>query len=288
MYQYYGDIWLYSFFSSFAFCFVLVYNLFHLNKKKEFLGNVSKFYIDLSKKYGKGGIVSKVFSNKTLWAVIETVIVSCFQFIFTGLLNNFFGSKVGTGTNYFGLLFLTPLILFVICHLFGIDMIKQYDLITPAFPLALIPTKFACFCQGCCWGIEWEHGMYNHRTGNVEVPVQLIEMAFAAIIFIWLLFYKKKAKPGRMYPMYMIVYSATRFFSEFLSGDEEEWFGPFNMYHLLCTAGVIVGVILLVLVGKYHETISEYFRIKVSFFSKTKEKLLRKKEIVHHKKRKSN
>lgn len=284
MYQYLGDIRLYDFFGSFTFYFVLIYNLFQINKKKEFLGNVSNFYIDLSKKYGKGGIISKIISNKTLWAVLETVIISYFQIGLVGLLNNFFGNIVGTGANYFGLLFIAPLIMFVICHLLGIDMIKQYDLITPAFPLALIPTKLACFCQGCCWGIQWDHGMYNHRTENIEVPIQLIELAFAAIIFIWLLFYKKKAKPGRMYPMYMIVYSATRFFSEFLSGDEEEWFGPFNMYHLLCTAGVIVGVILLVLVDKHHETISEYFRIKVSFFSKTKEALLKNKEIVHHKK----
>lgn len=284
MYQYLGDIRLYSFLGSLTLYFVMIYNLIQLKSKKDFIGNVSVFYIDVLKKYGKGRIAA-FFSNKMFWAVIETVIISYFQIGFVGMLNTTFGEHVGTGANYFGLLFLTPVLLFVICHLLGIDIIKQYDLITPAFPLALIPTKLACFCQGCCWGIEWEHGLYNNRTGNVEFPVQLVELGLAAVIFIFLLLYRKKAKPGTMYPIYVITYSATRFFSEFLR-REENVFGPLKIYQLLCIAGIIVGIIELLLVNKYHEDISEYFKIKLSPFTKFKNKLLQEKKIVHHKARK--
>ncbi len=284
MYQYWGDIRLYDFFGSLVIYVVIIFNLTQLKKKKAFLGNVSNFYIDLSKKHGNGRIAA-FFSNKTFWAVIETLIISFFQIYFVGLLNSFFGENVGTGANYFGLLFITPLILFVICHLLGIDIVKQYDLITPAFPLALIFVKLACFCQGCCWGVEWEHGLYNHRTGNVEFPVQLVEMFLALLIFIFLMFYRKKAKPGTMYPVYMITYSATRFFSEFFR-REENVFGPLKTYQLLCIAGVVIGIVELLLANKYHEDISEYFRIKLSPFTKIKNRLLKEKNIIHHKNRK--
>ena len=127
-------------------------------------------------------------------------------------------------------------------------------------PFHLFFVKMSCFCAGCCHGIPWEHGLYNYNPNYLgrQVPVQLIEAFWGLLIFFFLLWYRKKAKTGNIFPMYMILYSATRFISEFLR-PEENVLGPLKMYHILCLVGIVYGILHLVFLHFYRDTANTVF-----------------------------
>lgn len=288
-----NSIGMYDFFNNVSVFVLIIFNLLNVGYKKAFLGKHSEYLMKKAKAKGK-----KLFSGITFWAITETLIVCVFQFAPVLSLNKMFGNLVGTGTNYFGLCFFSPVILITAFLLFAIPPLKQMDLITPAFALTLITIKFACFCDGCCRGIQCTFGLYNKTTGNVEFPVQLVEMALALLIFIFLLSRRKKAKEGTVFPTYLILYCATRFFSEFLR-EEPNILWIFKKYHLLCIIGVVVGLIELYIVKNHYDKLNLLFdKITETMFQGSHHLLLklhqlavklgikREKNIVHHKKRK--
>lgn len=282
MYQKLGSINLYDFFNNLSVFVLIVFNLFQVRYKKSFLSRFSKSIIDNTKRNKKS-----ILASETFWAIIETLVVSIFQFAPVMALNVKFGELVGTGTNYFGLCFVLPIILMIAFLILGISPLKQMDLITPAFPLTLVTIKFACFCWGCCGGIECSFGLFNNSSGLVEFPVQLVEMGCAAIIFIILMLRKNTAKEGTVFPTYLLLYCSIRFFTEFLRSDSDIIWN-LKKYHFLCIAGVVVAVVELFIVKKYRDKI-------LLIYDRTSESMLKvvskhrskeKKKIVHHKKRK--
>lgn len=272
------DILMYDLMVTFGFLSVLVYNFIMFRYKKNLLCNRSLFYIKISSKQNKNSLISK----PGFWTVIEILLISMVQHLPISLLNSKFGLLMNTGSNYFGLLLFIPLFLLILFHIMAINPFKQTDLIAPAYPLALIFIKLACFCNGCCQGFECEWGLTNYYYNSgpkKEFPTQLLEAGLALVIFIFLYLYRKKAKEGTLFPIYVILYSGTRFFSEFTRNDPNV-FGIFKTYHILCIIGVIVGVVELMIVLKYSEKIIPYFDRPVY-------RWYREKNIVHRKKRKN-
>ena len=168
------------------------------------------------------------------------------------------------------------------------------DFISPAFPLALIFSKLGCFCSGCCHGVECSFGMHNYDTNTVEFPVQLVETSLAVLIFVFIMLYRKKAKEGTLFPTYLILYSSTRFFSEFFR-FEENVIWNLKTYQILCIAGIIIGIIELIVVKKCKEKIIDLYN-KSPFYTTAgkliinyllKNGIIKEKNIVHHKKRKN-
>ena len=259
MYKYLGNtgIKMYELLNYFSWFVLFATNLLVIKSKSSFLSNASLRTIERSRlKYQYSFLC-----NTKFYAVVELVLISLVQYAFTIPLNDIFGDIVNTGTNYFGLLFFSPIMLLFFFYLVKIAPFKQLDMITPAYASSLIIIKIACFCAGCCNGFEWEKGLYNAVDDRYEFPVQLVEAALALIIFIFLLWFRKRAKEGTMFPIYLILYSGTRFFSEFLR-HEEEVLWIFKTYHLLCIGGVILGIIELILVQKYKERINAFYKNK--------------------------
>ncbi len=263
---------------------VYVFNILNFKAKSEVIGRGTIFF-------------TKPISNKaekrfvtTLLILGEIVIISFAQYQLSGI-NSIFGELVGTEANYFGKLIFSPILVSFFCLLLGIDVFKQMDIITPALPLALAVSKFGCFCTGCCRGIACSFGLYNYKTEQTEFPVQLVEMTLAICIFIFLMLWRKKAKEGTVYPVYVILFSSTRFFSEFLRA-EENVFLFFKTYHILCLLGVAAGIFLLFVVKNKKEKIRQFYSI---FFDSVEEILNEiavrlgiksKNKIVHHKNKK--
>lgn len=274
--EYMRDL-LYDLLNVFGGVMLIIFNLTQFNKKKNILSNVVK---KCQNRFTN-------MPNSNVWIIIEIIFISLLQFAPAGFLNFRFGSLVRTGANYFGLLFFIPIILTIFCYIIWINPLKQIDLITPAFPLALIFVKIGCFCSGCCHGFDWENGLYNYVTRRTQFPIQLLEALIALLIFIFLLFWRKRAKTGTMFPTYIIVYSGIRFFSEFLSGKVNIlWI--FKRYHIICFIGLIVGVVELLLVLKYGDKINEHFEgkpyevLKIKF-NELKEKVKQRKETNNKK-----
>lgn len=208
---------------------LFVYNFFCMKKRQEL--TQSRFRKAVTE------------SRKEKWClVVETLIISIFQYAPILIFNKSFGFAVGTGANYFGLLYLAPVFLGIGCFLLGTDWMNQIDLLTPAYPLALFFSKIGCFFGGCCSGIQWEYGIPNFRTGAREFPAQLLEALVAFLIFIFFYKYGKKLKRGTAFPIYVIVYSSSRFLTEFLRVEKSVFMG-LKMYHILCLIGVLVGLL---------------------------------------------
>lgn len=262
---------------------VYVFNILNYKQKTKVIGRGTLFFT--KNKHERSFL-------RILLTLGEILIISYAQYKLSSI-NGAFGLLIGTGSNYFGKLIFIPITVAFFCLVLGIDFFKQMDIITPALPLALVVSKFACFCTGCCRGITTSFGLYNQVTNQTEFPVQLVEMALAAGIFVFLMIWQKKAKEGTMYPVYMIVYSGTRFFSEFLR-CEENVFLFLKRYHILCLFGITVGVLLLLGVKKYKERIQRFYN---EFFDAVEDILIttakrigikRKDEIIHHEKRKTS
>ena len=257
-----------------GFFVLLIFNLTRVKIKAQNLSNISLKILEKIQKKNNLNKVIRLFSNNIFWAIIETILVSCVQYLFVKSLNFGFGRLVGTGANYYGLLLFMPYILVIYCCIIRVDPLFQIDLITPAFPLALSVSKIACFCSGCCNGIVSSIGLYNSRTRRIEFPIQMLESVVALLIFIYLISRKKKLKPGTILPIYTIIYSATRFCTEFLRCQPNVFLG-LKTYHILCLIGIAVGFVELFIVRKFGDKINKIFTCKL-FKNKVKKVVLYK------------
>ena len=256
MYRYFGDQRAYDVLNTVAFYIMALSNFFYFKSKKNAMSLFSEGLIHLSSTAHKSlGDVVRVFSF-----VVETLFAT--QIVYYGTqFNRTLGNAFQTGANYFAVLAATPIFLTLLSLILFINPVKELDIITMSLPVFLFFVKLACFFNGCCWGIPWENGLYNYHPNHPgrQVPAQLIEAIFALLILFFLLWYRKKAKPGTIYPMYMITYSATRFFVEFVKAPHPKVLGPLNMYHLMCMTGIIIGLLLLLVVKLYGDTIYTFF-----------------------------
>ncbi len=287
------DLDLYYIFVLVGTALVIIWNMCQINKMKQIPGNISKNLI----KYTKNRNIK--FPVETITAVVELVIITLFQYILAGNYNIWFGKIIDMGPNYFGTALIGPFVVAAICLILGIDIIRAYDLIAPSYAFGLIAAKFGCFCAGCCRGFEWEHGLYNYGKEQYEFPVQLVEMGLALIIFIILVSIRKKAKPGTLFPIYLILYSSTRFISEF-TRVEKDIVGNLKLYHLCCLAGIAFGVVFLLIALFLGDKVTKLFTWNVRItdvprsisaeisydYHNLKNKVTKKdKKVIHHNKK---
>ena len=107
------------------------------------------------------------------------------------------------------------------------------DTIAPLIPLFHGFARIGCFFGGCCYGIESRFGFIVTENDFVpglcgvrRFPVQLLESAVCFIISAVLtaLYKKHPDRDGRLLTLYLCLYSAARFFIEFLRGDSYRGF----------------------------------------------------------------
>lgn len=249
----------YSFFNTISVVITAISCFFLIKLKTKSMGLFSKYAL---LKISKKSLKAENFF-KYILAFIEVFILGLISALSVSF-NAPFGDLVGTGLNYYGGLYGFLIIAVIFSLVIIANPLEQMDVATLLLPGRLFFLKVACFCNGCCWGIPWKYGPYNHHyahPGN-QVPVQAIEALWAILILVFLLIYRKKAKPGTLFPMYMILYSGTRFFSEFFTAAYPDLIGPFNMYQILCVFAVIIGLILLYIVNSFGERITLFFDTK--------------------------
>ena len=193
-----------------------------------------------------------VLFSRWFWIVLNSAVYVGIYASFSALVDNFpflENNEYFTLNNYFSVLYFGPILVIGIQFFAGMDFRYGLDLVTPFFALEMAIGKIACFCAGCCYGIEWTGGMYNYSKNQIQFPVQLLECFVGFIIAAVLFFCLTKRKTnGKMYPLYMILYCSTRFFTEFLRGDHlANWLGM-KPYQVLCLIGILIGALWLVLI----------------------------------------
>ncbi len=255
MHRYFGEIYAYDLFNNISILVTLFSSIFLVKAKKQSLGLWSRRAVFNKQKSSE----KKAKKLETFLAFLEVFLLAV-MFALCAVFTAPFGELVGTGYNFFGCFYG----FFIIGPLFSLAIManpmEQIDLIAPLLSIRLFFIRVACYCDGCCWGIPWEYGPYNHspyHPGN-QVPVQAIEAIFVVGIFFFLLWYRKKAKKGTMYPMFIILYSSLRFFNEFFTDDYPNVLGPFNMYQILCVITVIIGIVFYFIAVKYGDRMFKF------------------------------
>ncbi len=103
------------------------------------------------------------------------------------------------------------------------------DILSPAAALGYAFGRIGCFLAGCCWGIPTEFFagvVFSHpetlcaHPGPVH-PVQLYSAVFTLILalFLYRRLKNSPAREGKIFGLYLVLYSVFRFFIEFLRGD---------------------------------------------------------------------
>ena len=125
----------------------------------------------------------------------------------------------------------------------GLPMLATADVLAPGIALGHSIGRLGCFAAGCCWGVAHRCSLGGHvfeargarpgrrAAGDSAHPTQLYEALAEAIIF--LILYRRIGKPhrpGAIIGLYLVLYSAVRFFDDFLRDPQQAnpFGGPFN------------------------------------------------------------
>lgn len=154
------------------------------------------------------------------------------------MLLYFFEKGSFGGVSFFGSVFLIPLIMPLLGRmLFRLKPGQATDICGPCVAIMIGCMRFNCFFSGCCGG--W---MMCIEDFCFYWPTQAIESIGDFTILIWLLRLEEDGKSqGKLYPLFMIAYSAMRFVLEFLRDT------PKDLLHLshgqwFAVAAAVIGL----------------------------------------------
>lgn len=131
-------------------------------------------------------------------------------------------------------------------------ILKVFDLAIPSLPLAQGFGRIGCFLAGCCYGrpttsfLGVRFKADSLGPSNVCVlPTQIFSSVFDFLLALFLLWYdKKERKSGRLFALYMIIYSVGRFCIEFFRDDPRGNIGILSTSQFISIFIVIIGIIL--------------------------------------------
>jgi phosphatidylglycerol:prolipoprotein diacylglycerol transferase len=142
------------------------------------------------------------------------------------------------------------------------------DLMAPYLILAIAIGRIGCFLRGCCFGIPSDLPWAVSYSGGISVhPTQIYHSISDFMIFFLLLKLRKKKEkikenkanskyqffriPGSIFIMFLMLYSAERFFIDFLRyHPATEYFSIFSITQLMFLAVFIVASVMLKIIKK--------------------------------------
>lgn len=135
------------------------------------------------------------------------------------------------------------------------------DCAAPSIALFHAFGRIGCFLGGCCYGVEWEHGITFHNAliesanGVPRVPVQLFEagLEFALFGLLSLMLAKGWLK-NRLLAVYLLIYPAGRFALEFLRGDDYRGFLFGLSTSQLISIGVFAAAVVFLVMKRSRES----------------------------------
>ncbi len=135
-------------------------------------------------------------------------------------------SLIFGGSVFYGGLIGAILVFFIYTKVRKLSFGDYSDIGALAIPLFHFFGRIGCFLSGCCYGVEWEHGItYSHSivesaNGVPRFPVQLVEAGLNLLLFFLLFYIYKKGKANhKVLALYLLIYPVYRFVLEFFRGD---------------------------------------------------------------------
>lgn len=129
--------------------------------------------------------------------------------------------------------------------------LKIFDMIIPSIALAQGFGRIGCFFAGCCYGeaTNLPIGVIFNKSpfapqGIMRHPTQIYSSIFDFLLFAFLMYYsKKERKDGRVFSMYIILYSVGRFIVEFFRDDPRGNVGILSTSQFISIFTLILGII---------------------------------------------
>ncbi|MBU3214861.1 prolipoprotein diacylglyceryl transferase [Clostridium estertheticum] len=132
------------------------------------------------------------------------------------------------------------------------NTLSVLDLLVPSLPLAQGFGRIGCFLAGCCYGkvtslpIGVEFNNSPFAPANVFlIPTQIFSSIFDFMLALFLLWYdRRERKKGRVFSLYLIIYSVGRFLIEFLRGDPRGSVSILSTSQFISLFVLIIGILL--------------------------------------------
>ncbi len=140
-----------------------------------------------------------------------------------------------SGGVYFGGFLIAVAVSIILMRMWHLPWRKTADAFAPGIALGHAVGRLGCFSAGCCWGkptTSWIGVKFTEKANELTgvpidvalVPTQLIEALANALIFVFLLWLRKRrAFDGQIIFAYLMVYSVARFTIEFWRDDPRGW-----------------------------------------------------------------
>lgn len=130
---------------------------------------------------------------------------------------------INGGLVFYGGLIGAVLGLYLIAKYLKLDTLKVMNFATPCLPAFHFFGRIGCLLDGCCYGVEAEHGLIMAGETVKRVPTQLIEAIALLVITAALLLIEyycmKKEKKFELLSVYAMMYAPARFVIEIWRGD---------------------------------------------------------------------
>ena len=123
------------------------------------------------------------------------------------------------GLVWYGGLILAVISGAVFLRIYKMPILRTADLMMPYVALGQAIGRIGCFLNGCCYGkpTSLPIGVVFSPEQGAVLPTQLFESA--AMFLVYLILRKRVPSNGKTLLFYLLLYSAFRFFIEFLRGD---------------------------------------------------------------------
>lgn len=138
------------------------------------------------------------------------------------------------------------------------------DIVAASIPLFHFFGRIGCFFGGCCFGIEspfgftFQHSPIVEANGVSRFPVQLLEASFNLGLFFLLNYFLHNNKfQHKLVYVYLLAYSAGRFFIEFLRGDEHRGIWAFLSTSQIISVIIFSAVLIRLCLQRYRYNPSE-------------------------------
>lgn len=147
------------------------------------------------------------------------------------------------GISFYGAVLFVPLLFVPVAPALRVRYARLMDLTALGVAAMLIVMKFKCCYDGCCYG----RVLKDMGEGLLlRFPSQMAEAVNGAALLAVLLWWVRRGRhKGRLYPWYMVLYGATRFFWNCFRGDLKPFVWILPAGHFWSLVSIAAGCVWL-------------------------------------------
>lgn len=182
-------------------------------------------------------------SGNKYWLMIPlTIAMTVFELLGTMILfwieNGFFG-----GTSYYGGILLMPVFCLILAPMFRIKYKDVTDMFGAAAGGMLAIMRLQCAYHGCCGG-----RIVTLPSGaTFAFPSPFVELVVVLILMVVVVLCGKNPKMrGKLFPLYLILYGATRFILNGFRDGLVPFVGKLPAGHFWSLVAIVIGIAWLV------------------------------------------